>query len=250
MRSITGIGAAACRDDPGGPVRPARRLFRYSGTRPRRRSRRSADGAQSFGASVAGRRVGTFGNVTAMSFFPAKPLGCYGDGGAIFTDDGDLAGILRSLRVHGQGDGKYDNVRIGLNGRLDTIQAAILLQKLDIFDEEISAREEVAQRYTRLLEGFVGVPAIGAGITSAWGQYTVIVEDRIRVWARLAESRIPSAVYYPKPLHQQPAYATGLISNDRLPLPKAWPTRASVLPMHPYITEEDQSRVADVLRQA
>ncbi|MGH8511469.1 MAG: DegT/DnrJ/EryC1/StrS family aminotransferase, partial [Gammaproteobacteria bacterium] len=162
-----------------------------------------ADAAQSFGGARGDKRVGTLAPVTATSFFPAKPLGCYGDGGAIFTDDEALAQVLLSLRVHGQGQDKYDNVRIGINGRLDTLQAAILIEKLRLFPEEIEARQRVAARYTDGLEDIVKTPRVVPGTISAWAQYTLRLDGRDAVAARLKERGVPTAVYYPKPLHQQ-----------------------------------------------
>jgi dTDP-4-amino-4,6-dideoxygalactose transaminase len=168
-----------------------------------------ADGAQSFGGTYKGRTVGNIGDVATTSFFPAKPLGCYGDGGAIFTNDDDLAAIIKSLRVHGQGSDKYDNVRIGMNGRLDTIQAAILLEKLKIFPAELIARQKTADAYNAGLKDIVQVPHIIQGATSAWAQYTVRLPkrvDRSKLMADLKEAGIPTMVYYVKPLHLQTAY--------------------------------------------
>jgi dTDP-4-amino-4,6-dideoxygalactose transaminase len=162
-----------------------------------------SDTAQGFGATLNNRRTGTFGDATATSFFPAKPLGCYGDGGAVFTDDEELAATMRSLRVHGQGSNKYDNVRIGMNGRLDTLQAAILLEKLAIFPDEIEARERVAARYSQLLPDTVRTPVLAQGATSVWAQYTIQVDNREAVQAACKEAGVPTAVYYPIPLSQQ-----------------------------------------------
>src|SRR4051794_21414139 len=167
------------------------------------------DAAQAFGASYHGRRLGTFGLATATSFFPAKPLGCYGDGGAIFTDDAQLAADLRSIRVHGQGSDKYDNVRLGLTGRLDTIQAAILIEKLKIFEDEIAARNAVAERYARALGNLVMVPRLAPGCSSVWAQYTIRLPggcDRNAFAAALQAQGIPTAIYYVKSMHQQTAY--------------------------------------------
>ena len=167
------------------------------------------DAAQGFGASYKGRRLGTFGHATATSFFPAKPLGCYGDGGAIFTDDDDLAAKLRSIRVHGQGSDKYDNVRLGMTGRLDTMQAAVLIEKLKIFADEIAARNRVAERYARGLGNVVTVPQLAPGCTSVWAQYTIRLPqgvDRDGFAAALKAQGIPTAIYYPKSIHQQTAY--------------------------------------------
>ena len=208
-----------------------------------------ADAAQSFGARLDGNRVGTLAEVTATSFFPAKPLGCYGDGGALLTDDDELADRLRSLRVHGKGAHKYDNVHVGVNGRLDTIQAAILLEKLLIFEEEIALRNRVAQRYGELPEDLVAAPALYSGSTSVWAQYTIKSSERDAIAQELKRQGIPSAVYYPLPLHRQSAYnnyprAPDLSVSERL--------AATVLslPMHPYLEEETQNRICDVIRQA
>ena len=182
------------------------------------------DAAQGFGATYNNRRLGTFGLATATRFFPAKPLGCYGDGGAVMTDDDGLAEALRSLRVHGQGSNKYDNVRIGLASRLDTVQAAILIEKLKIFPDEIDARNVIARRYSEGLKGLVAVPTVSAGSTSVWAQYTIRISDgrRDTVVAALKAEGIPTAIYYPIPLHRQQAYKhypvdTGGVSvSDRL----------------------------------
>lgn len=212
-----------------------------------------SDAAQSFGASYKGRKVGTIGLATATSFYPAKPLGCYGDGGAIFTDEDELADIMRSLRVHGQGADKYDNVRIGMNGRLDTLQAAVLIEKLKIFPEEIVARHRIATRYNEQLRDIAIVPGIMADATSVWAQYTLRLPpgcDRGAFQAFLAAAGIPTAVHYPKPLHRQAAYRhfpavpTGLPVSDRLA------AEVVSLPMHPYLTEEEQDRVTAAVRAA
>ena len=206
-----------------------------------------ADAAQSFGASLDGNPVGTLAEVTATSFFPAKPLGCYGDGGALFTDDDELADRLKSLRVHGKGAHKYDNVHIGVNGRLDTIQAAVLLEKLPIFEEEITLRNRVAQRYGALLEDLVVTPVLRAGSTSVWAQYTIQSGERDAIAQELKRQGIPNAVYYPLPLHRQTAYkdyprATDLAVSERLC------AQVLSLPMHPYLEEKAQSRICDVIR--
>lgn len=212
-----------------------------------------ADGAQSFGAVRAGRRVGTSGLATGTSFFPAKPLGCYGDGGAIFTDDDELAAVLRSLRVHGQGADKYDNVRIGLNGRLDTIQAAVLIEKLSIFREEIEARDIVARRYGEGLaglSGFVALPVLAENTVSVWAQYTVRIPGRRdAVVARLKDRGIPTMIYYRTPLHHQTAYrsfpaAPGLTVSERLA------EEVLSLPMHPYLDAATQGRIIEAVREA
>jgi UDP-2-acetamido-2-deoxy-ribo-hexuluronate aminotransferase len=206
-----------------------------------------ADAAQSFGATWRGRRTGAIGTMACTSFFPAKPLGCYGDGGAVFTNDGDLAQMLRSLRVHGQGTDKYDNVRVGLNGRLDTIQAAVLLEKLSVLDEEIAARERVAARYDAALAGLVEIPVVRPEATSAWASYTVQVDDRDGVAAALDDSGIATAVYYPRPLHRQPAYADFPQGSDGLAVSERLSTRVLALPMHPDLEPATQDRVIRAL---
>lgn len=201
------------------------------------------DAAQSYGASYGNRRVGTLAKVTTTSFFPAKPLGCYGDGGAIFTDDDSLAEIIRSLLVHGKGSDKYDNVRIGMNGRLDTIQAAILIEKLKIFDDEIELRDRVYKRYNNTLVTVAGVPTIVAGGTSVWAQYTINVPDRDAVAARLKAAGIPTAIYYPKPLHQQTAYRHYPAAPSGLKNSETLSQSVLSLPMHPYLDEATQNRI-------
>jgi dTDP-4-amino-4,6-dideoxygalactose transaminase len=205
-----------------------------------------ADAAQSFGATLRGRRVGAIGDVSCTSFFPAKPLGCYGDGGAVFTGDDDLAATLRSLRVHGQGSGKYDIIRVGINGRLDTIQAAILLEKLTIFDEELRARQRIADRYDAGLAGVVDLPLRRPEATSAWAQYTVRSERRDDLAATLAADGIPTAVHYPRPLHAQPAYRGAPTAGD-LRGAETLAQRVVSLPMHPYLDEVAQDRVVSAL---
>lgn len=209
-----------------------------------------ADAAQSFGATYDGGSVGSLAAVTTTSFFPSKPLGCYGDGGAIFTDDEALAEIVRSLRVHGRGRDKYDNVRVGTNSRLDTIQAAVLLAKLEVFDDELRTRGSLAGGYSSELEGLEGIvstPRDRPGSSPAWAQYTIGVDNRDRVRSALAANGIPTAVYYPRPLHQQAAFSS---------FPAAGPQRVSErlaecvlsLPFHPYLTLSDQMRVVEELR--
>jgi dTDP-4-amino-4,6-dideoxygalactose transaminase len=211
-----------------------------------------ADAAQSFGATYGGRPVGTLAPVTATSFFPAKPLGCYGDGGCVFTDDADLAEVMRSIRVHGQGRDKYDNVRIGVNARLDTLQAAILLEKLKIFADELAARQAVAARYDDALRELVQVPRVIAEATSSWAQYTVMVEgiERDALAAALAEEGIPTAVYYSKPLHLQGAYRHYPVAGNGLPVAEQAARQVLSLPMHPYLEPETQARIADAIRRA
>jgi dTDP-4-amino-4,6-dideoxygalactose transaminase len=211
------------------------------------------DAAQAFGASYKGRRLGTFGLVTATSFFPAKPLGCFGDGGAIFTDDAELAATLRSIRVHGQGSDKYDNVRLGLTARLDTMQAAILIEKLKIFEDEIAARNKVAERYTRGLGNVVSVPRLASGCTSVWAQYTIRLPagiDRDGFAAALKAQGIPTAIYYPKSMHQQTAYRDFPVADGGLPISEKLSDDVISLPMHAYLDEPTQERIISVVRSA
>jgi dTDP-4-amino-4,6-dideoxygalactose transaminase len=211
------------------------------------------DAAQGFGASYKGRRLGTFGRATATSFFPAKPLGCYGDGGAIFTDDAALAERLRSIRVHGQGADKYDNVRLGLTGRLDTVQAAVLLEKLKIFDDEIAARNEIAERYARGLGNVVTVPHLAAGCTSIWAQYTIRLPkgvDRDGFAASLKAKGVPTAIYYPKSMHQQTAYRDFPVVDGGLSASERLSADVISLPMHAYLDEPTQGRVIAAVRGA
>lgn len=211
------------------------------------------DAAQSFGATYKGTKIGVIGDATATSFFPAKPLGAYGDGGAIFTDDSDLAQTLRSLRVHGQNvEDKYDNVLIGMNGRLDTIQAAVLIEKLKIFPDEIAARDRIAARYNAALKDIVGVPTVLAGCTSVWAQYTLRLSPGRRddLAARLRAQGIPTAIYYPKPLHRQTAYARYPSSGNGLPISDRLAEEVISLPMHPYLDEATQERIVGAVRAA
>ena len=207
-----------------------------------------ADAAQSFGASLDGRRVGGLGDATATSFFPAKPLGCYGDGGAVLTDDGDLAALVTSLRVHGKGSHKYDNVRIGLNGRLDTLQAAVLIEKLAIFADEIAARQAIAAEYGRRLADVLAPPVVIDGATSAWAQYTLKLADRDGSAARLQDVGVPTAVYYPLPLHQQTAYRSYPTAPGGLPVAEDLAGQVLSLPMHPYLTQAVQERICAAVR--
>jgi dTDP-4-amino-4,6-dideoxygalactose transaminase len=206
-----------------------------------------SDAAQSYGGAHRTRKVGTIGHVTATSFFPSKPLGCYGDGGAIFTDDGEMASVLRSLRVHGQGTDKYDNVRIGLNGRLDTMQAAVLIEKLRILGDEIDARNRVAARYSEALNHAVPVPFVKDGLRSAWAQYTVLVPaaSRAAIIDALKAEGIPTMVYYPKPLHQQTAYRHFPLAGNGLPVSERLASEVLSLPMHPYLDAATQDHIAE-----
>lgn len=209
-----------------------------------------ADAAQSFGASRDGVPVGRQAPLTTTSFFPAKPLGCYGDGGAVFAEDDADAEVLRSLRVHGSGTHKYDNTRIGINGRLDTLQAAILLQKLTVFADELVARDAVARRYADGLAPVadrVALPRVPDGVSSAWAQYTVRIADRDAVAARLGEAGVPTAVYYPRPLHRQTAYQGFPVGPGGLPVSERLSSEVLSLPMHPYLGRDDQDRVVEAL---
>ena len=211
------------------------------------------DAAQGFGASYKGRRLGTFGLATATSFFPAKPLGCYGDGGAILTDDAELAQTLRSIRVHGQGFDKYDNVRLGLTARLDTMQAAILIEKLKIFEDEIAARNKVAGRYARGLGNVVSVPRLAKGCTSVWAQYTIRLPkgtDRDGFAAALKAQGVPTAIYYPKSMHQQTAYRDFPVADGGLPISEQLSEDVISLPMHAYLDEATQERIIKAVRGA
>jgi dTDP-4-amino-4,6-dideoxygalactose transaminase len=209
------------------------------------------DAAQAFGASYKGRRLGGMGLITATSFFPAKPLGCYGDGGAIFTDDAALAEVLRSIRAHGQGSDRYDNVRLGLTGRLDTIQAAVLIEKLKIFDDEIAARNKVAERYAQGLGNVVAVPRLANGHTSVWAQYTIRLPagtDRDAFAAALKAQGVPTAIYYPKSMHEQTAYKDYPVADGGLSVSERLSADVISLPMHAYLDEVSQERVIQAVR--
>jgi dTDP-4-amino-4,6-dideoxygalactose transaminase len=209
------------------------------------------DAAQGFGATFNNRRLGTFGHATATSFFPAKPLGCYGDGGAVMTDDGDLADLMRSLRMHGQGSDRYDNVRIGLASRLDTIQAAILIEKLKIFPDEIAARDRVARRYSEALGDVVTTPTAPAGVSSVWAQYTVRVSGnrRDKLAAALKAEGIPTAIYYPIPLHRQQAYKHYPVGDGGVKVSDRLASEVISLPMHAYLDEATQDHIIDAARR-
>jgi dTDP-4-amino-4,6-dideoxygalactose transaminase len=208
------------------------------------------DAAQAFGATYRNVRLGAVASATATSFFPSKPLGCYGDGGAILTNDGELAAVMRSLRVHGQGTHKYDCVRIGLSGRLDTIQAAVLLEKLKIFPEEIAARERLARRYSNELRDTVAVPTVAAGCSSVWAQYTIRlpVGQRDILVAALTSQGIPSAVHYPIPLHHQKAFRSFPVGEGGAPVSERLANEVLSLPMHAYLADITQERVIEAVR--
>jgi dTDP-4-amino-4,6-dideoxygalactose transaminase len=211
-----------------------------------------SDAAQSFGAVYKNRKIGTIGLATSTSFFPAKPLGCYGDGGAVFTEDAELAATMRSIRVHGEGADKYENVRIGLNARLDTIQAAVLLEKLKIFPDEIEKRNVIARRYNKLLQNFVQVPAVPDQSVCVWAQYTIRITGgrRDSVAHKLRAEGIPTAIYYPKPLHHQTAYRQYPSAGGGLPVAERLSREVLSLPMHPYLAPELQDRIVDRLAAA
>ncbi len=212
------------------------------------------DAAQSFGAEYHGKKACSLAEIACTSFFPAKPLGCYGDGGAIFTNNDNLAEILRSIRNHGQGSDRYDNIRVGINGRMDTIQAAILLAKLDIFPEELQLRHTVAQTYTQFctLHFALCTPSVPQGLMSAWAQYSLLAKDshqRKIIQDRLAESGIPTAIYYPKPLHLQQAFAYLGYKQGDFPISEDYASRIFSIPMHPYLSRDEQEKIAKILSE-
>lgn len=211
-----------------------------------------SDAAQGFGADYGGRRIGSsLADITTTSFFPAKPLGCYGDGGAVFTDDDRVADIIRSICLHGKGDAKYDVVRVGVNSRLDTLQAAILLPKLAVFADELEKRHAVAQAYVERLKDHVATPQLPEeGSRCAWAQFTIKVEDRDGVQARLKAAGVPSNVYYPRPMHLQPAYVDYGNGPGSLPVAEQLSQVVLSLPMHPYLTAEEIDHVANAVISA
>lgn len=210
-----------------------------------------SDAAQGFGASFKGRRVGSgMADITTTSFFPAKPLGCYGDGGAVFTDDDRIADVIRSICLHGKGQEKYDVVRVGVNSRLDTLQAAILLPKLAIFADELEKRHAVAQRYIERLKDHVATPQTASGEDRlAWAQFTVKVESRDDVQARLKAAGVPSNVYYPRPMHLQPTYVQYGDGEGSLPVAERLSQIVLSLPMHPYLSDDEIEQVCDAVMQ-
>lgn len=212
------------------------------------------DGAQGFGGELSGKKACSFGDISTTSFFPAKPLGCYGDGGAVFTDNDDWAELVRSFRVHGKGKDKYDNVRIGMNSRLDTLQAAILIEKLKIFKEyEFDRCNEVAVWYTRELSGTVHTPVVLPGMRSSWAQYTVKFDNkelRDKAAAVLKENGIPTAIYYAKPMHLQKAFADVPSNAEELQVSTKLCDVVLSLPMHPYLTEEKVTFICNKLKEA
>ena len=214
------------------------------------------DGAQGFGGNIEGKVACSFGDISTTSFFPAKPLGCYGDGGAVFTDDDEIAALLESIRVHGKGEMKYDNVRIGLNSRLDTIQAAVLDVKLSAFDDyELVDINKAADKYTEKLSALgekVKTPVIPEGFYSSWAHYTIQLSDRKNrddLQAALKAEGIPSMVYYPKPMHRQEAFAGQTYDDAEFPNTLKLCDTVLSLPMHPYLTDEDIDTVVDVIKK-
>ncbi len=212
------------------------------------------DAAQSFGAEYKGRRACSLGHVSCTSFFPAKPLGCYGDGGMCFTDDDHLSHLIESLRMHGIGNDRYDNVRLGINGRMDTLQAAIVLAKFEIFPEEVVLRNEVAARYSELLatRSSLSGPFIPEGSRSVFAQYSILAESgphRAAIQAKLKEAGVPTAIYYPKPLHLQGAFASLDYKVGAFPVSEECASRIFSLPMHPYLEFPDQERIVETFRR-
>ena len=211
------------------------------------------DGAQGFGGAIDGKRVCSFGDISTTSFFPAKPLGCYGDGGAVFTDNDEWAVIMDSLRVHGKGSFKYDNVRIGVNSRLDTLQAAILKVKFNVFKEyEVEDINKAANLYTQKLKGIVKTPVIPEGYYSSWAQYTIQLKDREQrdgLQTFLKEQGIPTMVYYPKPLHEQTAYKELNYPKGSCPVTELLCETVLALPIHPYIPEEEIELVCTKIKE-
>lgn len=212
------------------------------------------DSAQGFGGSINGKKACSFGDISTTSFFPAKPLGCYGDGGAIFTDDEEIYNKILSIRVHGKGSYKYDNIRVGLNSRLDTIQAAILLPKLEAFKEyELENRNKFAKMYTEKLKEVVKTPVVPEGYESSWAQYTIILEseeERNFVQAKLKEKEIPTMIYYPIPLHKQIVYKDYNFNVDDLKVSEELTKKVLSLPMHPYMTNEQVDSISEQIISA
>lgn len=208
------------------------------------------DFAQAFGGSIGGKKAGSFGNVSATSFYPAKPLGCYGDGGAIFTDDDDLAEKIKSIRVHGAGDNKYQNIRIGLNGRLDTLQAAILLEKFNIFDDELVMRDKVANYYNENIDSRLIKPYVPKNYKSSWAQYSLLVRDgkeRKDVINNLSKNEIPANIFYSIPLHLQKVFKNLKYIKGSFPVTEEISDKIFSIPMHPYLNKNDQNRIIEQL---
>lgn len=211
------------------------------------------DSAQGFGGLYKGRMTGSLCDLSTTSFFPAKPLGCYGDGGAIFTDDDEMASLILSLRFHGKGSDKYNNVRIGMNSRLDTIQAAILLEKLAIYSDEIEARQTVANRYSDGLSDVIDTPKVGNKFRSIWAQYTLKTrngQDRSKIMAAMKEAGVPTVIYYPIPLHKMTAYKDYLQDPAGLSVSETLADQVFSLPMHPYLDQTTQDQIISATRAA
>lgn len=211
------------------------------------------DSAQGFGSTYHGKQAGSFGDIATTSFFPAKPLGCYGDGGAVFTNNDEWAALIRSLRVHGKGSDKYDNVRIGMNSRLDTIQAAVLQVKLKALrDYELRDINETARRYSEGLRGCVKVPEVPEGFTSSWASYNILFQDeeeRNAVRAHLAENGVPTMIYYPKGMHQQRAFAEVSLYGEKLAVTEDICRRVLAIPVSAYLSPEDQQKIIRLIRE-
>lgn len=206
------------------------------------------DAAQAIGGSIGGKMCGAFGDVAGTSFYPAKPLGCYGDGGAMFTNDDAFAERLRSFAFHGKGETQYDNIHVGLNSRLDTLQAAILIEKLAILEDEMIARQTVAKRYSEGLGDIAKVPVVADGSRSAWAQYAIETSHRDALKTHLQAKEIPSVIYYVKPLHSQVAYRDFPQAPGGLPVSESLPKHILCLPMHPYLAKTDQDRIIETIR--
>jgi dTDP-4-amino-4,6-dideoxygalactose transaminase len=209
------------------------------------------DAAQSFGAEYKGKKACALAEIGCTSFFPAKPLGCYGDGGMCFTDDDGIQNVMASIRIHGKGTDKYDNVRVGMNGRMDTLQAAILQAKFEVFPEEVELRQQVAARYNELLQDSgVKIPTVPEGYKSVWAQYSLLARDaahRTALQNKLKEQGIPTAIYYPKPLHLQTAFQHLNYKQGDFPISEDYSTRVFSIPMHPYLDSDDQKRIASMI---
>lgn len=208
------------------------------------------DGAQGFGGKIEEKKACSFGDISTTSFFPAKPLGCYGDGGAVFTDNDEWAELLRSYCVHGKGKDKYDNVRIGMNSRLDTLQAAVLLEKLKFFDEEIANCNQIADEYTKRLKNVVKTPIVKNGMYSSWAQYTICFHDnaeRDKATRMLKEKGVPTAIYYKKPMHLQEAFKKKGLDKVHYKVAEEICSRCLSLPMHPYLEMKEINNITDIL---
>ena len=211
------------------------------------------DAAQSFGAKYHKKVSGNLGDIGCTSFYPAKPLGCYGDGGAVFTNDDDIADILKSIRVHGSGEDKYNNVRLGINGRMDTIQAAILIPKLKIFTDELNRRENIANKYTKILKNNFKTQGLLDGTKSSWAQFSILCENaqhRGEVMNKLKDKDIPSVIYYAVPLHLQKVFCDLPNTCDRLPVVEDICSKVVSLPMNPYLSDEDIEKVCEILLES